>query len=399
VGACIPRRTWWLRTVNGAGQRVSIAFKSEAEAQEAARKVEAARTLGVDYPLRTPAAPKAPTFAPVAEEALKLYAATRALRPGTRQNQELFLRNHLLPAFGGTAITPEAFSRLEIRRFIARLRDPDDGGLADSTIQVNLPTLRLILDFACERGLLASNPMTGGRLWFPKPGTADVAPFSASEVRTILKAARALNRDFATLIQVMVQGGLRPGEAAGLRRIDVDVSSGLVHVRGSWSLTWRRRGPTKTDKSARTVSILHPVAEDRAVWRPSDGAIETHRVLDGLRVLQALAPDRESPIFPSGASPSSPITSQEFYGTWRRVLRNAGVTYRKPHALRHTFASILLSRGANPLYLVLAGGWTNANILFKVYAKWIEEAADIASMGASSRVTPENQKIDQLMMR
>jgi len=35
----------------------------------------------------------------------------------------------------------------------------------------------------------------------------------------------------------------------------------------------------------------------------------------------------------------------------------------------------------------------------KLYAKWIEEAVDIASMGASSRVTPENQKIDQPMMR
>jgi len=374
---------------------VALAFKTQEEALEAARKVEAARTLGVDYPLRAPAAPKTPTFATVAEEALKLYAATRALRPGTRQNQELFLRNHLLPAFGSTAMTPKAFSRLEVRRFIARLRDPDGGGLADSSIQVNLPTLRLILDFAYERGLLPSNPLTGGRLWVHKASAVEVNPFSASEVRTILKAARALNRDFATLIQVMVQGGLRPGEAAGLRRVDVDVSSGLVHVRGSWSLTRRQRGPTKTKKSARTVSVLHPVAEDRSVWRPTDGAIETHRVLDGLQVLQALAPDRESPIFPSGTSPSSPISSREFYATWRRVLRHAKVAYRKPHALRHTFASILLSRGANPLYLVRAGGWTNANILFKVYAKWIEEA-DFASMGASSRVTLENHTTAQL---
>jgi integrase len=88
--------------------------------------------------------------------------------------------------------------------------------------------------------------------------------------------------------------------------------------------------------------------------------------------------------------------SREFYETWARVLKSARVTYRKPHALRHTFASILLSRGANPLYLVRAGGWTNANILFKVYAKWIEEAADSASMSASSGVTAENQRTVEL---
>jgi len=217
--------------------------------------------------------------------------------------------------------------------------------------------------------------MTGRRLWIHKAGAAEVNPFTASELR-------AVNRDFATLIQVMVQGGLRPGEAAGLRRVDVDVASGVVHVRGRWSLTGRRRGPTKTEKSTRTVSVLHPVAEDRSAWCPIDGAIETHRVLDGLRVLQALAPDRESPIFPAGASPSSPITSQEFYAIWRRVLQHAQVPYR----------------GANALYLVRAGGWTNANILFKVYAKWIAETA-VASMGASSGISAENQRIQQLMMR
>jgi len=262
-------------------------------------------------------------------------------------------------------MTPEAFSRLEIRRFIARLRE---------------------------------HPMTGSRLWIHKAGAAEVNPFTASDLRAILKAVRTVNRDFATLIQVMVQGGLRPGEAAGLRRVDVDVASGVVHVRGRWSLTGRRRGPTKTEKSTRTVSVLHPVAEDRSAWCPIDGAIETHRVLDGFRVLQALAPDRESPIFPAGASPSSPITSQEFYATWRRVLQHAQVPYRKPHTLRHTLASILLSRGANALYLVRAGGWTNANILFKVYAKWIAETA-VASMGASSGISAENQRIQQLMMR
>ena len=37
-GRCVPRRTWWLRTVNSVGKRVSIAFKSEIEARTAAAK-------------------------------------------------------------------------------------------------------------------------------------------------------------------------------------------------------------------------------------------------------------------------------------------------------------------------------------------------------------------------
>lgn len=76
-----------------------------------------------------------------------------------------------------------------------------------------------------------------------------------------------------------------------------------------------------------------------------------------------------------------------FYRLWKQILNAAKVPYRKPHALRHSFASIMLSRGANLLYVVRAGGWTNATTLLKVYSKWIEEAAD-ASSGASKDLTP-----------
>ncbi len=394
IGRCRPRRIWWLR-VNDTGRRESFAFKTEAEARVEAAKAGAARVLGQAYRPRT-TTPTAPKFAEVAGEALKLHVQLKKLQPATVTNHQQFLRLHLLPAFGNKPVTPENFSRLELRRFIAKLRDPETG-LSDSTITVSLPTLRLSLDYAVERGLIPSNPMTaGGPLWHHQ-AAGEVDPFTSSELRAIVKAARVVNRDFATLIQTMVQAGLRPGEVLGLRRGDVDLQTGVASVRGSWSLTRRRRGPTKTPKSTRAVSLLHPVTEDRGAWRPSEAGIETHRVLDGLRVLQALAPDREAPLFPAVSNPSKPMEATTFYGLWRRILKASKVTYRKPHALRHSFASILLSRGANLLYLVRAGGWTNGTILLKVYSKWIEEA-DPASSPASKDLTSRNLTPEKLIV-
>jgi integrase len=237
-GRCIPRRTWWLRTANSTGKRISIGFKSEQEAREAAQKVEAARVLGVSYTPRA-AAVLVPTFNTVADEALKLYASTMSPRASTLVNHRSFLEGHLKPYFGAKPIT--AVTTLEIQRFIAAKRVD----LSDSTIKTSLPTLRLVLDHGVKLGLLAANPMRSGeRLWRPT-ATEQVEAFTASELRSILKAAREIDLHFAVLIQVMAQAGLRPGEALALRRQDVG-ADGVVHVQGSQGRLGRGQPRTPT---------------------------------------------------------------------------------------------------------------------------------------------------------
>jgi len=84
-GRCVPRKTWWLRTVNSAGKRVSIAFRSEQEAREAARKVEAARIPGQDYRPRT--AVTAPEIEPA--HGFSLPADLRRLVYSWRRGQQV----------------------------------------------------------------------------------------------------------------------------------------------------------------------------------------------------------------------------------------------------------------------------------------------------------------------
>jgi integrase len=382
-GRCILRRVWWLRTKNSAGKRVSISFKSEAEAREAARKVEAARTLGVDYTPRSAAAPSVSKFSEIAREALTLHASTRSLRPGTVSNHDAFLKNHLLPAWGDKAVTPAAFSRLELRKWIAKLRGAEGPKtLSDSTLSASLPIFSIILDYSVERGLLVTNPLRGGEpLWKASERADDVDPFTSAELRQILAAAWVTDPDFGTLIQIMAQTSLRPGEGLGLRRCDIDLAAATITVSGTWSRD--TLGPPKNRQSARKVSLFFPVIEDIAGWRPAASGVDTRRVLDGLRALRVVPADPEARLFT--------YTTTGFNRLWHRVLAKAGVRYRKPHALRHSFASILLSRGANLLAVQKAGGWRSATVLLETYAKWIEQAeeAPVASSVVNQRVTQE----------
>src|SRR5262245_51797853 len=96
------------------------------------------------------------------------------------------------------------------------------------------------------------------------------------------------------------QTGMRAGEVAGLRWGDVDFERGTAVVQ-------------------RTVLLA-------------------------LRRLPVQALDPEAYVFTwQGSNPWHPMA---ILRAWKRALKGAGVRYRSPEQLRHTFASLLLSRNA-----------------------------------------------------
>ena len=56
------------------------------------------------------------------------------------------------------------------------------------------------------------------------------------------------------------------------------------------------------------------------------------------------------------------------------MLHRAGVRYRVPEMLRHTFASTLLSRNAPLLYVQKQGVWTSAAVVLHYYSAWMPES-------------------------
>lgn len=68
-------------------------------------------------------------------------------------------------------------------------------------------------------------------------------------------------------------------------------------------------------------------------------------------------------------------------------MAKAGVRYRSPEQLRHTFASTLLSRNAPPLYVQQQGGWRSASVLLRVCARWVSQEAG-TGLNALQAATP-----------
>ena len=58
---------------------------------------------------------------------------------------------------------------------------------------------------------------------------------------------------------------------------------------------------------------------------------------------------------------------------WKRWIKEAGITYRPPYQLRHTYASRMLMVDAKPAWLAKQMGHKNWGLIQTIYAKWIDE--------------------------
>jgi integrase len=369
---------WWV-FIHHAGQRrarrVGTGKRGKQLAEAVAIKIQARLLDGdvSDLAAPPPPQPKAMTFAQVAEAWGPWYQGLYPTRFNTRRNYGSALRAHLIPHFGAWPIT--AVTRAEVQKLIAVKR----GRVVDATLRTYLVTLRLVLDYAVERGDIAANPMRGGRLWRPEQKGDEPDPFDQEELAAIVASAEDLSPLFGLMIRAWAQSGMRSGELRGLRRGDLDPLRGEVKVERT--LTHGRLGPAKTLRSRRTASLLYPLVEPTADWGPT---MESRSVLDRLARVVPLNPD--APLFGSIANPGHPMQELELWRWWSRVLTQAKVRPRTPENLRHTFVSILLSRGA-PLLLVAAQAGHTPAVMLVHYSKWLPTAPAtpaISQPGATS---------------
>jgi integrase len=357
---------WWV-FIHHAGQRrarrVGTGKPGKRLAEASAIKIQARLLDGdvSDLAATPPPPPKAMTFAQVAEAWGPWYQGLYPTRFNTSRNHTSALRAHLIPHFGVWPIT--YVTRAEVQKFIAIERSR----VADTTLQTYLVTLRLVLDYAVERGDLAANPMRGGRLWRPEQKGDEPDPFDQEELAVIVASAEDLCPPFGLMIRAWAQSGMRSGELRGLKRGDLDPLRGEVKVERT--LTHGRLGPAKTLRSRRTASLLYPVVEPTADWRPTT---ESRSVLDRLDRVVPLNP--AAPLFGSITKPGHPMQEPELGRWWSRALARTKVRPRTPENLRHTFVSILLSRGAPLLQVAAQAGHTPA-VMLGHYSKWLPTAS------------------------
>ncbi|QCZ93303.1 tyrosine-type recombinase/integrase [Salinimonas iocasae] len=173
-------------------------------------------------------------------------------------------------------------------------------------------------------------------------------PFTQDEIRKILQN---LEEPYKHLYRLAFFTGLRTGELLALRWQDVELENKLAHIRVN--ITSGVEKEPKTKGSIRTIEL-----HDYAAKALRD--VLNSKYKDSYRVF----------IDPRTSSTYRYADGLRKY-VWKPALEKAKVLYRYPYQTRHTYASMMLSCGSNPMWVAKQMGHADWGMIRKTYGRWI----------------------------
>ncbi|HKS57983.1 MAG TPA: tyrosine-type recombinase/integrase [Steroidobacteraceae bacterium] len=296
---------------------------------------------------------------------------------------------HIAPTLDSVPIREISVSRL--RAWQAELIR---AGVSAGTVDKARTYLSSVLRHAAESEAIPGNPL--GLVRPPKhPHRDGVRPFSPALVELALSALRSpaprdvassedgqrkrrgyslpapgtafTNQRDALIAALIAYAGLRPGEIRGLRYEDIGENTLRIERAAD---EFGNLKPTKTGRT-RSVRLLAPLAQDLNEFRMAAGRPPGRALL--------LEADKA----PAWTKSNWNVWVKD---RWHPACRAAGLDWiAKPYDLRHSFASLLLAEGRQPLWVARQLGHSVA-VLMSTYAHLIEEFEDATKIDAEEEI-------------
>ncbi len=292
-----------------------------------------------------------------------LHGSKSNLRPQTWRGYERDLRLHVVPFIGRrrmAQLLPIDLHRL----YQARI----DSGLSPTTVRHVHEILSKALGQAARWGLITRNP--AALVQPPRRAHHEMQTLDADQTRALLETAHGDRLEAVYVLAVAT--GMRQGELLALRWRDVDLDTGRVRVIGT--LDWPRGAvphisEPKTARSRRQIQLAAAAVTALRQHRSRQAA--ERLATDGWRNELGLVFTNE---------PGRPVDASNLRRAFSKLLVRAGLPRIRFHDLRHTAATLLLSRGVHPKIASEMLGHATVAFTLDVYSHVTEtmqrEAAD-----------------------
>jgi integrase/recombinase XerD len=219
-----------------------------------------------------------------------------------------------------------------IRQFLASLAA---AGRSRTTINRRLSSLRSFMSWLDEQGLLATNPAAANQApKCPRPLPRLVQDSDLDKLLANSSSNKPTDIRDDAIVELMYASGARISELAALSLADIDFVQGSIRLRGKGSK--QRLVPLHElalGKLQRYLSQARPQLM-RSLIRPRRACVSGDKLLN------------ETALF-LGKS-GRPLSADSIRVAFKARLRRLGLdTSLAPHDLRHTFATNLLTCGAD----------------------------------------------------
>lgn len=282
-----------------------------------------------------------------------LKAHKQVIRPRSYERYEAIIRLHLVPKLGKLPLQKLSGQHLQ-RLYTEKL----ESGLSSTTVSAIHNMLHTALDNAVKLGILARNVCE--TVSPPRKVHKEMKPLSPEQARQLLEAAKGHPRE--ALFVLALATGMRRGELLGLKWQDVDLEQGVLHVRRALTrmptgLGYKETEP-KTKKSRRSivlasfaiVALLKHREKQEKMRRVAGDAWEEHDYVFCSPLGRHLNPGHDVLV------------------QLKKLLEKTGLPDIRFHDLRHSTATLLLSKGVHPKVVQEILGHSEISMTLDIYS-------------------------------
>ena len=192
---------------------------------------------------------------------------------------------------------------------------------------------------------------------------ADVEAYTVEEVQLIFTALEREPLKWRVLLRLLIDTGIRRGECCGLRWQNIDFKANTITIAGNLCYTPQKGIYLDTPKSGKVrtidvepeiISLLRQLRQEQA-----SHAISTYVFTQ--------------PNSPEPMHPQSPAKYMQ------KFSKKYGVPNLHPHKLRHTFASIAITNGADVASVSEKLGHSDKAVTLRMYTHADQESMKRAS--------------------
>lgn len=303
------------------------------------------------------------------------------LKPSTQRCARARYRQHVAPVFGDVPLAKITYDACSA--FVAAMEQKKRSG---QTKREAVRLLRSILADAVKRGALPKNPAGRELLDLPARNSGEIAVPSYADA---VKIVAAIGDPIAHMVaSALLQTGMRLNECLALEWSAVRIPEGKIEVYQSIDQFTGTVSKPKTKAAVRRVDMLGGLAAEFASYRARQEAGEIAR--DDPWVFPSVLPRKEG---------CPPVMEDRVFlhHHFLKAVEAVGCERVTPHALRHLWASRMISRNAPLAYVSKMLGHTSISFTLKQYTRFLPDDAERgrsyleAAFGVPPATTPPSE--------